>query len=621
MTRKGTAMKKSPLVFVSRQADIRAVFRLLSKDARRKFKLYLIIQITLNILDILSVAIMGAIGALALNGIQSKPSGNRVQFILQAINLDGLTFQSQVALLGIIAVLLMLFKVLLQYSFNKKILNLLFEESIKLSSRLLSDGIRKQTRSELRNTYHEFQHAIGYGINATTIGTLGVVSTLISDVFLLVLVGGLVFFVDPVSFFFSFIFFGALSYVLYKKQNNRAYELGKIQSELNVAGNAQLQNIFQSYREIYLNGKQNFFVESATELRRGYRDVFVTQVLFPNIGKYAVEVSVAIATLAMAAFQFSTQNSVHAAANLTIFLAAGSRIAPALLRIQNGMITLKGNLGQVSPTLELLSKIEDRPSNENYMVDEGKTMFIAKVDARNLKFQYSDSREFDLDIENLEIEPGKMVAIIGKSGSGKTTLVDLLLGLRIPQSGDCKISGISSRKAVEKWPGKVAYVPQQVEIFDGSIAENIAIGEVAEKINQERVIQLLRDVGLFSEIAGEQNGIWRCIDGKRETLSGGQRQRLGIARALYHEPSLIVLDEATSSLDAHSEHMIAKLFASLSGKVTVLAIAHRLSTVTNSDLVIYMENGRITASGTFEQLKQNIGDDITKSRILGFTSK
>lgn len=614
-------MSNSPLVFGNQQANIKKVFMLLPKEARLKFQFYLIIQIILNILDILSVAIMGAIGALAINGIQSKPAGNKVQTVLKIAHLEGLSFQVQVAILGVSAVSLMLFKVLLQYSFNKKIFNLLFDVSIHLSTSLLSDGIEKQTKSQLKKTIHEFQHAIGYGINATTIGTLGVLSTLVSDVFLLVLIGGVVLVVDPSSFLLSFIFFGLLSFILYKKQNNRAYSLGKLQSELNVAGNSQLLNIFQSYREIYLNGKQTFFVKKSSDLRERFREVYIAQLLIPNIGKYAVEVSIAVATLAMAAFQFSTQNAVHAAANLTIFLAAGSRIAPALLRIQNGMITLKGNLGQVAPTLELLREREiSKFSNVKSNLEKNE-IFSPGIDVSGLKFCYQDSRSFKLEIDNLRIEPGKMVAIIGKSGSGKTTLVDLLLGLRVPSGGECRISGVPSRQAVEKWPGRIAYVPQQVEIFDGSIAENIAIGEEVENIDLNRVIKLLKEVELFSEILDDQSGVWKKIDGKQVSLSGGQRQRLGIARALYHEPNLIVLDEATSSLDAESEYAITKLFSSLHNKITIVAIAHRIATVTASDLVLYMEKGRILASGSFEQLKGTIGDDLSKSRILGFTGE
>jgi ATP-binding cassette subfamily C protein len=562
---------------------------------------------------------MGAIGALAINGIQSKPSGNRVQSVLELAKLQNSAFQTQVAILGIAAVSLMLFKVLLQYSINKKIFNLLFEFSVELSTSLLADGLRKQTKSELRNSYHEFQHAIGYGINATTIGTLGILATLVSDVFLLVLIGALVAVVDPASFLLSFVFFGGLSFVLYKKQNNQAYNLGKLQSELNVTGNLQLQNIFLSYREIYLNGKQIYFVNKARELRKSYKDVYVMQLLFPNIGKYAVEVSIALATLAMAAFQFSTQNVVHAAANLTIFLAAGSRIAPALLRIQNGMVTLKGNLGQVAPTLELLAQREDVHPQSIDKKLEFDTTFSSEVEVSDLKFSYPNSRGFNLEINHLKIKPGQMVAIVGKSGSGKTTLVDLMLGLKIPQIGECRISGMPSRDAVEKWPGRIAYVPQSVEIFEGSLAENIAIGECLEDINAERVVSLLNQVGLFSEILETKSEIWNPIGGKQNSLSGGQRQRLGIARALYHEPSLIVLDEATSSLDGDSEHAITTLFNALQNRVTIVAIAHRLSTVVASDLVLYMEDGKIIASGSFDDLKKSLGEDLSKSRILGFT--
>jgi ABC-type multidrug transport system fused ATPase/permease subunit len=345
--------------------------------------------------------------------------------------------------------------------------------------------------------------------------------------------------------------------------------------------------------------------------------VYISQLLFPNIGKYAVEVSIALATLLMAALQFSTQNAAQAAANLSIFLAAGSRVAPALLRIQNGMITLKSNLGQVTPTLALLdgrNRIEfpKRLGSSDY-----NSGFIAEIEVNNLEFRYPASNNFEIRVSSLKIEQGNMVAIIGKSGSGKTSLVDLMLGLKVPLSGECKISGIVSREAVEKWPGRIAYVPQHVEIFEGSIAENIAIGETRDNIDVSRVVDLLNAVKLFTEVVHNLDGVWQNIGGKEGALSGGQRQRLGIARALYHDPSLIILDEATSALDGESEHVITNLFLSLKSKVTIVAIAHRLSTVEASDLVIYMDKGRIIASGSFEHLKATLGSDLTKARILG----
>lgn len=614
-------MSNSPLVLGNQQAKIKEVLCLLPKPARLRFALYLLVQVMLNVLDIVSVALMGAIGALAINGIQSKPSGNKVQRVLELFQLNGLTFQIQIAILGTSAVSLMLFKVLLQYTFNKKIFNLLFDTSIQLSTSLLSDGLEKKTKSELKNSHHEYQHAIGYGINATTIGTLGVLATLISDVFLLALIGGLVAIVDPISFGVSFIFFGALSIFLYKKQNQHAYKIGRLQSELNIAGNEQLENIFLSFREIYLNGKENYFVSKSRNLRLNYRDVYISQQLIPNIGKYAVEVSIAVATLAMAAFQFSTQNVVHAAANLTIFLAAGSRIAPALLRIQNGLVNLKGNLGQVAPTLHLLNNRHFPNLSEVERKGDTKTQFQPRIKISNLLFSYHDPSRFKIEVDELEVNQGEMIAIIGKSGSGKTTLVDLMLGLRIPVRGECRISGVPAREAVKKWPGRIAYVPQHVEIFDGTIAENIAIGEKVENIDSQRVIELLKSVELFSEIINDEYGIWTKVGGKQGGLSGGQRQRLGIARALYHHPSLIVLDEATSALDGESEHVITNLFAGLHSKVTIIAIAHRLATVMASDRVLYMEGGKILHSGSFLQLKEILGDDITKARILGRTGE
>lgn len=609
-------MRNSPLGNENQQANIRGIIKIIPPVSKRKLLVYQLVQIALNALDVLSVALMGAIAALAINGIQSKPAGNKVQKVLEVTQLDGFTFQTQIGLLGSSAVLLMLFKVLLQYIVSKRILNLLFNVSIDLSKSLLSDGLEKKTRTELDRPFHEIQHAIGYGINATTIGTLGVLSTVISDTFLLALIGLLILMVDPLSFILSFLLFGILSLILYKRQNNRAYQVGKLQSELNISGNAQIENIFRSYREIYLNGKQEYYVEKSSNLRKKFREVYITQTLMPNLGKYTVEVSIAVSTLAMAAYQFSTQNAVHAAANLSIFLAAGSRIAPALLRIQNGLVTLKGNLGQISPTLKLLKERNRQLSRQDKFKEYSISDLVPNIEIKNLDYKFRDATEFNLKIDELQIFSGQMVAIVGKSGSGKTTLVDLMLGLRLPQRGTCNLSGMPARNAVEKWPGKIAYVPQNVEIFDGTLAENVAIGLNPEEINEKRVVELLTAVGIYEEISGA-SGIWGTLDSKQSGMSGGQRQRLGIARALYQQPKLIVLDEATSALDGESELEITRFLASLRSTITIVAIAHRISTVVASDKVVFMENGRVAAVGSYEELKELFKNDTIKTRILG----
>jgi len=215
------------------------------------------------------------------------------------------------------------------------------------------------------------------------------------------------------------------------------------------------------------------------------------------------------------------------------------------------------------------------------------------------------------------IHPGSTVAIVGPSGSGKTTLVDLILGILSPQSGTVLLSGLSPQSAISKWPDAVAYVPQMPIMKEGSIRQNIAFGFSSEEVNSEKVQSALEASQLFEFVEQLPNKDYSLIGERGIGLSGGQLQRLGIARALYLSPKLIVLDEATSALDGITEKEISNAISRLKEDATLIIIAHRLSTIVNADDVIYIQKGEILASGTFEQVRQAVPNFDKQAKLMG----
>jgi len=243
--------------------------------------------------------------------------------------------------------------------------------------------------------------------------------------------------------------------------------------------------------------------------------------------------------------------------------------------------------------------------------------FTPNVCLNEVSFSFPDKDPKAIDGVSLAIAPGDVIAIVGPSGAGKTTLVDLMLGVLEPLSGTVSISGQAPLDAIAMWPGAIGYVPQDVMISNGTVISNIGMGFPYESIPHERVLDALRLAQLEDFVASLDQGIHAPVGDRGTSISGGQRQRIGIARAMFTRPKLLILDEATSSLDGETEASITSAIQSLKGSVTVVLIAHRLSTVREADLVVYMESGKLIASGSFEEVRTKVPDFDRQAQLMG----
>jgi ABC-type multidrug transport system fused ATPase/permease subunit len=243
--------------------------------------------------------------------------------------------------------------------------------------------------------------------------------------------------------------------------------------------------------------------------------------------------------------------------------------------------------------------------------------FNSSVKVIGLEFSYNINRKFVLHEMNLDVSPGTHLAITGNSGAGKTTLVDLLLGVLKPTNGNVYISGMDPLLAFQTWPGATAYVPQDIVVVNGTVWDNVALGFSYDSSHETYIWDALKLAHLDNHIKSLPEGLLTQVGERGHKLSGGQRQRLGIARALFTKPKLLVLDEATSALDGETEADIAEAIKSLKGSTTVLLIAHRLSSVRNADQVMFMSNGRIEAIGSFETVRKIAPGFDKQANLMG----
>jgi ABC-type multidrug transport system fused ATPase/permease subunit len=594
--------------------------RILPKSDQKKFRIVMIIQAGLGLLDLVGVAVLGIIGAMAIRGVQSQPPSPRVSDFLQSIKLNNLTLQQQVAILGVAAALILISRTLLSMYFTWKILNFLTSRSAEISAELTSKFLEAGMTSRTKLGVSEAQYVLGPGVSAISVGVLGSFSTLLSDFSTLVIVGLGVFLIDPITALISFLIFSGIAVTLSLLMNTKAEYIGRNLTNLNIQSNKLVNQIVTGYREVHVRNRRQYYLEEIATSRRRIARLFALNAFMPNIGKYVVEISIVVGGILIAAGQFVSSDAMHAAASLSIFIAAGTRIAPALLRIQQSIIGIKANSGLAQLTIEVLDEFKDKnclPSLSTNFHNSNNEEFIGRIEIQNLNFAYPNQQDFSLQIAELKIAEGTSVALVGPSGAGKSTFADLILGVIKLDGREVLISGVKPQAAIETWPAAISYVPQEILIIEATLAENIALGFKKTEIDELAVMEALRLAQLEDFIADKPDGIWTLIEERGAGISGGQKQRLGIARALYLKPKLLVLDEATSALDGKIEDGISTSINNLRKKVTTVIIAHRLSTIKNVDSVLYIDHGKIIAVGSFEEVRSLVPDFDEQAKLMG----
>jgi ABC-type multidrug transport system fused ATPase/permease subunit len=591
-------------------------------ETRQKRKLYFLsaIQVALSVLDLLGVAVFGVLGALTVTGVQSSAPTQRVQQILSVLHIENFTFQTQSAILGILAVSLLVLRTALTVLITKKTFRFLSNRGAEVSSQLIRGLLGKPILFIQSKSSQELLYGVTQGVMTMVIGVVATLTNLIADAALLIILGVAMYLVDPLIAFSSLMIFGAVSVILYKVLHEKARKLGVQDSTLQIQGNSKIIEVLQTYRESVVHDRRDFYADEIGKIRIALARTQAEASFLPYVSKYVIESTVIVGSLIIAGIQFAIHDAVKAAATLSVFMIAGTRISPAVLRIQQGLIQIKASIGGSSPTLELLRTIPleknaenaSKLPNFNYSDD-----FTPAINVKNVGFRYPNSPSQAIKNLNLSISPGSVVAIVGPSGGGKSTLVDLLLGVLTPDTGEITISAIDPIQAIKKFPGAISYVPQQVVVVDGTIRENISLGYSAENFFDEEVLAVLSKAGLEDFVSNIPGGLNSPLGEWGTRISGGQRQRIGIARALFTNPKLLVLDEATSALDGETESGISTQILKMKGQMTVVMIAHRLSTVIDADRIYYVDAGEIKAEGTFHEVRSAVPEFDRQAKLMG----
>jgi ATP-binding cassette subfamily C protein len=581
-------------------------------------------QALISILDLVGLALIMQL----VVGFQNSNEG-QTSSILQTAPFFGQLFSSvdSTILLGAVLIIF-IFKGVLSLILHSVNIRLMENETIKLVKRLSRLIFAFRTSSYRKLSSQEISHTLFNSTEMVLRDTLVPVSVILSDTVLIVLIGinlgisAKVLFL-PTAFYFLLIFISLRR--VEKRKTRNSY---RIQWETEISGRTRVLETILSLRELYVSAKLNLMLSKIIELRSESIKAGGVVALAQLRPKYLYEMALfgGIGVIALVSNLFDQKDSILTF--LVLFIISASRMIPSLMRIQYYLGIFQKSKEQTQKMFQILEINETRSGEiAEYLCSPptapNELTFLSEIVIEDASFKYDATQEYPtLNGINLKVSGGEAIAIVGPSGSGKSTLVDIILGYQAPDTGHVLISGVSPRNCFSLWPGKVAYVPQKVPMYEGTLFENIAVGvELSDSNSAEvrkRVENLLDKVELGEFFRRQEKGIDCLVSELGSNLSGGQVQRIGIARALFSEPLILVLDETTSSLDSATEHEVMKYINSLKGEVTIVIVSHRLSTIQACDRIYYLEHGKFIAEGKFDDVRKtvpNFEDQIKQLKI------
>ena len=344
--RKRLLLKNSTVLFC---------FNILDKKDKKKAILFSATQSILSVLDLIGVALIGIAGAITARGLSSNGPGDRVSKFLKSINIEAYSFQAQVIIIGVSAILILAAKTLLSAYITYKSFSFLGRKSTQLTYILLNKLLAQSVLSINQKSASQRLYSLTVGAQVVTLEIIGTFIVLISDVSLLIVMAAGLLYVDTAMALIAFSFFGLLGVILYKLMHTRAVKYGSELTNYSIKGNEKILEVIGSFRENFVRNKRLYYATEIQKIRSKVSIASAELQFLPNLSKYVIEISIVLGALVMGAAQFALQDSSRAVANLLVFMAAGTRIAPAILRVQQGLIGIKSGLGRAEPTLELFT--------------------------------------------------------------------------------------------------------------------------------------------------------------------------------------------------------------------------------------------------------------------------
>jgi ATP-binding cassette subfamily C protein len=599
---------------------LREAWNFVDRPIKRLFGLLLAVRLFTNFFDLVGTALMAILVGYVVGVVGGNPQIDLILPIINLFNLENLSIRSQVLALGLITLSVFVLKPLIVMPVSKFISFGIHRQGANLTNNLLNKFSNLPLSSVRKWSSPEVNYATVSGI-PTVLSLLWTGISLIADSALILMFFVALFisntFVTLGLLVYVILLFGLLSWINGNRISTAGSKAGKASSD----STKSVLELLSMFRELFVSNRLAFQVSNLRKARLEQGEATAMVEWLAQLPRYVIDTALILGIVVVAVGQSGAPSISIAASSTALFLTAALRILPTIAPIQGSINSIKNMKGLTERVHNFSRFVDSEIIDRNHYLNTLKNSHSSNnqfvIAVNNLSLSYLTTEKPAITDINFQIKSGSTLAIIGASGSGKTTLADCLLGLLEPTSGKVEIDGTSPEIYRTINSGSVAYVSQDVALIDGSIRQNVAFALPDSEINDSKIYSALKRAHIDEFVRSLPQNLDTVVGERGTRLSGGQRQRIGIARALYSDPKILVLDEATSALDAETEAAITGMLKELHGQVTIISIAHRLSTVMHSDLVLFLRDGKLAGSGKFEDLIQQHPDLAHQAELLG----